>query len=125
MKDKGVVMHRKPEFFDSLVELGFIGKVEVKDAVAFEAVEVVMGMGYGIEAVRRSERKNRGEAFIGQGAKGPINRSEADLFALFSEGEVEFFGRGMVLAALKLLPYAIAFPSFLPVHNFHSDYKSQ
>jgi len=125
VENKGVVVDRKSQLFEGLVEFRFVGKGEVKNAVAFEAVEVVMGMGCGVEAVRGSQGENRRQTFVGQGLKGPIDCGEADLFALFSEGQVELLGRRMINAALELLEYAIALPFLLPVHGFHSHYKLQ
>jgi hypothetical protein len=45
VKDEGMVMYGKPELFDSSVEFGLVRKVEVEDAIAIKAMEVVMGMG--------------------------------------------------------------------------------
>ena len=118
-------MHGKPQLFDSSVEFGLVGKVEVEDAIAIEAVEMVMGMGCGIEALRGSQRQSSHKALLGKGAEGAVDRGEADLFALLPEGKVKFLGRGMIHAALKLLENAVAFSPFLPVHDFHFHYKSQ
>jgi hypothetical protein len=125
VEDEGMVMYGKPELFDSSVEFGLVGKVEVENAIAIEAVEMVMGMGCGIEALRGSQRQSGHKALLRKGTEGAVDRGEADLFALFPKGKVEFLGRGMIHAALKLLEHAVAFSPLLPVHDFHFHYKSQ
>jgi hypothetical protein len=120
-----MVMYRKPELFNSPVEFGLVGKIEVENAIAIEAVEMVMGMSCGIEAFCGSQRQSGHKALLGKGTEGAVNCGEADLFALFPEGKVKFLGRGMIHAALKLLEDAVALSPLLPVHDFHSHYKSQ